>query len=59
MTPVKDKGGKSERSITRERPTEPGELVPSKTYELVLLLRVQRAEGWRFEGIAQRFLTGT
>ena len=58
MTPVKDKGGKRERSISLERPTGPEELVPSETHKLALLLRVQRAGGWKLEGIAPEVFNG-
>ena len=43
--PVKGKEGKREWSVSRERPQEPEELVPTETNELALLLRVQQKRG--------------
>ena len=57
-TPVKGKEGKREWSESRERPREPRELVPTKTNELALLLRVQRKGGWGLECIAPEAFNG-
>ena len=57
-TPVKGKEGKREWSESRERPWEPRELVPTKTNELALLLRVQRKGGWGLECIALEAFNG-
>ena len=56
--PVKGKDGKREWSESRERPREPRELVPTKTNELALLLRVQRKGGWGLECIAPEAFNG-
>ena len=50
--PIKVKDGMREQSESRERPREPRELVPTKTNELALLLRVQWKGGWGLECIA-------
>ena len=58
MMPVKGKDRKRERSVSRERPQEPKELVPTETNDLALLLRVQRKGGWRLESIAPEAFNG-
>ena len=57
-TPIKGKEGKREWSESRERPREPRELVPTKTNELALLLRVQQNGGWGLECIAPEAFNG-
>ena len=57
-TPVKNKEGKRERSVSREKLREHKEVVPIETNDLALLLRVQRRGGWKLEGIAREVFNG-